>query len=315
MFSITREDFFGEETIKLSDPITGAYTSIIPSFGGNLNELVLEETGRLHSIISGDASLDSLKGEQVNFYRGAKLSPFPNRVADGQYNFRDQIYTLNKNNGAYALHGLIWNCPFRIVREEVTADFAVIELTYDYISNYTGYPFNYSICIVYRLECFQLICFTTLQNKGNETIPIGDGWHPYFHVNNMDLMKLKLPACRQLEMDGCIPTGSYVESDLSNKEVSLKDQELDHCFELIVENGITETHLIDQDHKREIVLWQECSENKYSFLQIYIPPDRKSVAIEPMTCAPDAFNNKMGLIELEPDERIKISFGIQLKPL
>jgi aldose 1-epimerase len=37
-------------------------------------------------------------------------------------------------------------------------------------------------------------------------------------------------------------------------------------------------------------------------LQIYTPPHRKSIAIENLSSAPDAFNNKIGLIELGPED-------------
>jgi aldose 1-epimerase len=43
-------------------------------------------------------------------------------------------------------------------------------------------------------------------------------------------------------------------------------------------------------------------ERSYPYLQIYTPPHRKSIAIENLSSAPDAFNNKMGLIELGPED-------------
>ena len=317
MFSIIREDFFGIEKIKILDTITGAYVAILPEWGANINELVLWNENTLHSVVTGDISFESLNGTSGNFYRGAKLSPFPNRVEHGKYSFQDHIHELDKNDGAHALHGLIWNLPFRVIHEEASAsDFAEIELMYDYISNYTGYPFTYSLSILYRLESTQLFCYTTIHNTGNTVLPIGDGWHPYFSMNGkVDSLKLKLPACNQLEMDQCIPTGEYVVADFLQNTFLLKDQILDHCFELAVAEGIVETELIAVDSDLKIVVWQEVGDKGYNFLQIYIPPDRMSIAIEPMTCAPDAFNNRKGLIELNPDEHVSFTFGIQLKSL
>ena len=316
MFSIIREPFFGVEKIKLFNPLNGEYVSIIPSCGANLNELVLLNNGSLHSIIAGDVSMESLCGNEINFYRGAKLSPFPNRIEAGKYTFQDQLYTLDTNDGDHALHGLVWNLPFRIIHQEVAIDFAEVELVCDYISNYKGYSFTYSISILYRLEMSHLSCHTTIQNTGNTILPIGDGWHPYFSMNKkIDSLSLKLPVCRQLETNACIPTGNYLKSDFFQREISLKNIILDHCFELSASDGIVSTELIDSGSKRKIVVWQECGTKGYSYLQIYTPPDRMSIAIEPMTCAPNAFNNKKGLIELEPDEHIHIYFGIQLKSL
>lgn len=313
MYRIIRDDFYGVEKINLFNSATGEYVSILPDWGGNLHALVLLNKGVLHSILAGDTSVESLSGQPINFYRGAKLSPFPNRIAGGAYTFRDQEYTLHRNDGPHALHGLLWNCPFRIVHEETAADFATIELTYDYISNDSGYPFIYSISIVYRLETSRFSCSTTLHNTGNETAPVGDGWHPYFHVRDMDVMNLKLPACRQLEMEACIPTETYVESDFFAGEVSLKGLVLDHCFELLAADGVVETELIDTDRNLKIVVWQCGGESSYGFLQLYTPADRRSIAIEPMSCAPNAFNNKKGLIELKPDERVDFTFGIEMR--
>lgn len=316
MFNIIRENFFGVEKVKLLNTITGEYVAILPDWGGNLNELVLLNGGVLHSVIAGDTTIEGLNGSIANFYKGAKLSPFPNRIASGKYTFQEHVHTLNRNDGEHALHGLVWSLPFRIVHEEVALNFAEVELTYDYISNFTGYPFTYSISILYRLESSGLSCYTTIQNSGNTVLPIGDGWHPYFSIHKkIDSLLLKLPAVKLLEMDACIPTGKYMQSDFYQGEIVLKNLILDHCFELSAADGIVETELIDTGNNRKIVLWQECGNKGYAFLQIYTPPDRMSIAIEPMSCAPDAFNNKKGLIELEPDEHVHFSFGIQFKQL
>jgi aldose 1-epimerase len=53
--------------------------------------------------------------------------------------------------------------------------------------------------------------------------------------------------------------------------------------------------------------------DKYNFLQVYTPPHRNTIAIEPMTCLADAFNNKKGLIILKPSETASFSFGVKLE--
>ncbi|MCB0643138.1 MAG: hypothetical protein KDC44_15925, partial [Phaeodactylibacter sp.] len=51
---------------------------------------------------------------------------------------------------------------------------------------------------------------------------------------------------------------------------------------------------------------------KYNFLQVFTPDHRQSIAIEPMTCNVDAFNNREGLIVLKPGEAHAASFGLRL---
>ena len=68
---------------------------------------------------------------------------------------------------------------------------------------------------------------------------------------------------------------------------------------------------LNKDMDFGFTIWQETGKYKYNFLQVYTPPHRKSIAIEPMTCAPDAFNNKDGLIVLGPFESFYAVCGIK----
>ena len=77
--------------------------------------------------------------------------------------------------------------------------------------------------------------------------------------------------------------------------------------------GIAITELYDPQRDLRIVLWQETGKRKYNYLQIFTHPSRMSIAIEPMTCNIDAFNNKEGLITLKSDESFKACYGIRLK--
>ena len=43
-------------------------------------------------------------------------------------------------------------------------------------------------------------------------------------------------------------------------------------------------------------------DKNYPILQIYIPPQRQSIAIENLSGAPDNFNNGMGLLLLAPGD-------------
>jgi aldose 1-epimerase len=51
----------------------------------------------------------------------------------------------------------------------------------------------------------------------------------------------------------------------------------------------------------------------YPYLQIFTPEHRKSIAIENLSAAPDAFNNGMGLKVLEPDEAADFSTTFKIK--
>ena len=66
------------------------------------------------------------------------------------------------------------------------------------------------------------------------------------------------------------------------------------------------------DHKNDIAL--EIQQTRpYGYMQFYTPDTRDSIAIEPMSCAPDAFNNKDGLRILDPGESDSWIFSITMR--
>lgn len=313
MFCIEEIDFFGEKKIKLTDSQTGAFLSIIPAYGANLNGLGLTKNGTIHEVIAGDKTPESLSGKNANHYRGAKLSPYPNRIANGKYSFEGKEYQLPVNAPPHTLHGLCWNLPFTIKSQLLSSELAQLILQADYISTEPGYPFSYHIEIEYKLEPSELKCFTKITNTGKGNMPLGDGWHPYFTLgNSIDNLKLQLPACKQLELDSTlIPTGKYTANKLFAEPGLLKGINLDHCFEIENKEGIAEVKLTDEHKNLCLTIWQQAGDRGYNFMQAYTPPIRNSIAIEPMSCAPNAFNNGIGLTTLNPNESVEFCFGIK----
>jgi len=315
MYKISLVDFNGIEKIKLFNEHSGEYISIIPAYGGNINELVLEKNGNLNTIIAGDKTIETLAGKNENYYRGAKLSPFPNRINNGQFTFNGIEYLLKTNNPPHALHGLIWNQSFEIKEQFCSDTFAKLTLIKKCESLHSGYPFSYQMELEYKLEANQLTSKTKITNTSYDSIPIGDGWHPYFTAGlKINQLKLQLPPCKQMQMSNAlIPNGNYENENAFSTPTILNDRILDHCFEITKETEIAETKLMDEQNNISIVVWQKVAPQGYKFIQVYTAPDRKSIAIEPMSCAPDAFNNQKGLLILSPNEFAEFSFGVRLE--
>ena len=99
-----------------------------------------------------------------------------------------------------------------------------------------------------------------------------------------------------------IPTGELINDDRFTNGGSLKGVFLDNCFLLDASIHHPKCILSNQD----LQLLIEPSIN-YPYMQFYTPDDRKKIAIENLSSAPDAFNNKMGLHILEPQETINFS--------
>lgn len=145
-------------------------------------------------------------------------------------------------------------------------------------------------------------------------MPFGDGWHPYFNLNNLvNEVYLEVPSCTIVEIDEkFIPTGRLIENTdyLSfNKAGSMH---FDTCFQLDKTKPVAVTRLYDKQKHITISIWQQTGEGKYNYMLLYTPPDRNSIAVEPMTCQPDAFNNHKDLIILKPFDFFEASFGVQI---
>ena len=144
-------------------------------------------------------------------------------------------------------------------------------------------------------------------------MPVGHGWHPYFRIGDhiIDELLLQFPAEAVLKVDERnIPTGETVAYNKFNQLRQLENTVLDNCFLLPDTDTNAEIIIMNKSKDFGYRIWQETGKYKYNYLQVYTPPERKSIAIEPMTCAPDAFNNQMGTIILAPLEMISATYGI-----
>lgn len=303
------------DQIRLYNDKNGEQITILPEFGANVKELVLTKGSTKYSLLDGNNSREEMTGHAI--YKGAKLIPFPNRVANGHYQFNGKAYQLECNDKVLnnALHGFIYDKPFTIENVDESENITSVTLTYNYSGNIIGYPFLMDMRITYTLSHNDgFICSTKITNTGKDTMPIGDGWHPYFTFNKpVDMLLIKLPAHQKINVNKqMIPTGGRVDFLSFSKLKPIGSSNLDTCFS--VKNGLERytTELHDPESGTTIRLWQETGLGKYNYLMAYIPPNRKSIAIEPMTCNMNAFNNKEGLIVLEKDQHFEAELGVQL---
>jgi aldose 1-epimerase len=110
-----------------------------------------------------------------------------------------------------------------------------------------------------------------------------------------------------------IPTGEVKKYNQFNSRAPIGNIAFDSCFRLALIGDKHMTGIYDPATDIKFILWQETGPGKYNYLQVYTPPARHSVAIEPMTCNINAFNNHEGLIILEPDEIFQASYGVQVE--
>lgn len=317
-FTITKEQFGAHTALRILNSETGEHAQILPSLGGAINSLSLTGRGDIISLVNGYPSAAIAHTELYTSYKGSSLFPFPNRIANGTYQFNNQNFKLPLNCSVQknALHGLVYDKQFRTVSTKCEDNSCSITLAYSPSPSLSEYPFSYDLEQYYKMGPDRsLSCTTTVKNTDNCAIPIGHGWHPYFQLatQQIDDLYLQFPAGKRLEIDNFnIPTGKQEAYNSFEAGKQIGDHQFDDCFFLSGSAGKAVTTLTNVSLGITLNIWQQTGEHAYNYCQIYTPPGRRSIAIEPMSCAPDAFNNNRGLIVLQPDEVVSFQWGVSL---
>jgi aldose 1-epimerase len=279
--------------------------------------VVVEVGGGLRSYTVGGR--DVLEGyaadEMSTAGRGQVLLPWPNRLQDGSYEFDGVRYqlALTEPEHTNAIHGLVswtsWRArehePHRVVLGHV-------------VHPQPGYPFALDVAIGYELSAAGLTVRTTAANVGSVACPYGCGAHPYLTLgtDTVDDVVLQVPARTALRSDergipvGTVPVEGTELDFRSARRVA--DTKLDTGYTDLQrdEAGICRVTLGTPDGPG-LALWVDES---YPYLMVFTGdrPDvqRRGLAVEPMTCAPNAFRTGDGLIRLEPGAAVTTVWGI-----
>jgi aldose 1-epimerase len=183
-----------------------------------------------------------------------------------------------------------------------------------------GYPFSLALSVEYLLSDEGLLVRTTATNRGPRPCPYGSGNHPYLMLgqHSVDPLTLRVPGAKVLVSDERgIPVGSapVTGTDYDFREArTIGATVLDHAFTDLerAENGRARVQLQDPNSGTELALWVD---ETYPYVMVFTGdplPDvnRRSLAVEPMTCPPNAFRSGEGLVRLEPGESLTSSWGI-----
>jgi len=250
--------------------------------------------------------------------RGQVLMPWPNRIADGRYAFGGATHQvpLNEPEERNAIHGLVRWAPWRTV-DDVEADRIALEYT---LHPQPGYPFSLALRLEYSLSAAGLRVASTATNVGSSACPFGSGAHPYLTLGTetVDPVELKAPGKTVLLLDARgIPVGA---EPVAGTEYDFREPRpigatrFDHAFTDLERGGDGLARVqLRHDHRR-LTLWLGES---YRYVQLFtgdaVPGvNRRSLAVEPMTCAPNAFRSGDGLVVLEPGDSAAAAWGIEL---
>ncbi len=171
-----------------------------------------------------------------------------------------------------------------------------------------GYPFRIAAAVDYDLTPEWLTVTVRIRNAGAEEAPVGAGMHPYLAVGatedgDIGQAELQLPARTALEVDGGLPTGARRAFDGAIGRIG--DRGLDDPLTDLQRDagGWARTVVSGTAGRLELA-----ADEAWPWMQVYtgdtLPPGgrRRSIAVEPMTCPPNALADGADLVVLQPGE-------------
>lgn len=250
---------------------------------------------------------------------GQILAPWPNRIRDGQYTFagRTLQLPLNEPERHVAIHGLVNWLPWQLVDQRDDAVTIGCELLPQ-----PGYPWPLRLETEWRVGADGLRGNHQVTNIGSEPCPFGFSVHPYLQIPGVavDDLLLRVPGRSRLLLDGrLLPIGvakvAGGEYDFTTPR-RIGPTVLDMAFGDVDPDpdGGSSVTLGTEEDPVQLTVWADAA---FGWWQIYTGDTltgeryRRSVAVEPMTCPPDAFRSGRDLIVLEPGQTWTASWGIR----
>ncbi len=278
------------------------------------------ENPSAEAILKGDDPIvaDGQTECDPGLFRGRILAPFNDRVADGVYRWRGRQFKLPTNDldTADAIHGFLYRTELH--RSAIPApgggrraNGATLELCGALPADGPdggGYPFLLAVSIIYVLRASEFEITVRLTNLGEDEAPVSMGWHPYILLAAVDYApdeyRLTVPAERFIEVDerllptGRTPTVAGTTFDFRSP-TTIGGRALDVGFPLVGDRPTVSLAAGDR-------IVHVTMEDAFRMAQIFVPDDRDSVAIEPVSAPADVFNRpELGVIALAAGESVR----------
>jgi len=236
------------------------------------------------------------------------LHPWANRLARWSYtaagrrvNLRGLDLPTDKNG--LPMHGNLLGVAFDVAR----VDDARVVARLDYTAHpdkLRAFPFPHVFTIEARVHAERGLTITTeVRPSGDTAVPVSFGWHPYLKLPRGPRTKweLRWPACEHVEVDKhTIPTGARTPQSAQRAPIGART--FDDHYAL----GRDRTFAISSERRRLTLRFDA----NYPFAQLFVPPRRQLVAIEPMTATIDALGNGTAPL-VQPGARFRASYSLR----
>jgi len=281
-------------------------------------------------VIAGPANPDAWREHP---HRGGIpiLFPWPGRVAGACFTFKGREYRLPVNEPArgHAIHGFACERAFRVTRRGPHFVTAILDSS-DYSDLNSIWPWPFVLEIDYQVGN-GLRLKARITNTGGSVMPFGFGAHPYFHAplnptGLREAMLIQLDANARWPLDARLIPSAAAEPLAGKYDLRaprpLGADTYDDAFRMApiaertadIDASAPRARLIDPSLK---IALEIRADPAFCDFVVYAPADSPVVALEPYTCAPDAFNLAAraiaaGMRELAPGETFEAGFEIRL---
>jgi aldose 1-epimerase len=263
---------------------------------GALEATFLPQLGMLGASLRRDGrQYLSMQGGLDAYRRGhvtglPLLAPWANRLSGWRYRSGSTTVRfapsplIHTDPNGLPMHGTMTAQPWEIDRLESDSEAATIRARFrfgDRVDLMRSFPFAHDLEIVARLTPAELTIETSVIATGRRGVPVSFGWHPYFRLPGVArrALVLELPARRHLELDGQrLPTGELRREPAES--IPLEGRSFDDGYLL----G-RRRHLVLRSGPRSLTLDLDAG---YPVAQVYAPPGKPYVALEPMTAPTNA---------------------------
>lgn len=246
--------------------------------------------------------------------------PWPNRIRDGRYTFagRSHQLGLTEPERGNAIHGLVrWAIWSVLARAEDAITLGTR------LRPQQGWEWCLDLSVTYALTDSGLMVTPHARNVGTSAAPFGFGAHPYLSVGEkrVDEIEVGIPAAAFLEVDDrLMPLGLAAVAGTDRdfrRPRRLRRVALDTAFTNIVADadGRWQVTVAHPRTGRVVTLWADAA--AYQWVQVFtgdslpLASRRTSgIAVEPMTCPPDAFRSGDDLLVLEPEQEFAAPWGV-----
>lgn len=312
---------------------------VAPAWGAAVVALSVQETDWSWPVPVLEAVDLATMAAKPTSYGIPLLAPVPGRTGrdqSGRCTYRGEEYRL-----VPARHGFLRDLGWEIDRRSADAVVCAVEVRPDGPGpGRYGFPFHFRAEHEVRLVAGELRSRVRLTNTGDRVQPLSVGWHPYLH--RAGACTLRIPAGGRWQLDGRpepVPTGRVLEvaeqydfrhgrplrpeehwddvfTELSPDPRGNADCWLEERAGLATRGGTVDLRL------RRFVRFSTAGEGErrpVRHVQLYTPPGRPALAIEPLSSPPDglnllaARNPRADVCELEPGASAAFEIAVGLE--